>query len=217
MKKASPFILLLASATLLSCGANNGGAEQKAAANLEHVFAAEQKLIYSNNRPDYNYYETTFVFQELELYSDKTYKLTESSCTFSALELPETGNGAKGNAKGKSLFSYYGKYSATVNDLDDTGLDIVFETPTRFAGFRLGSIIETNGVIDTDDWTDTMKSEWADVKYEFHTDGTKTELERKEYNTGADWLAAHQYTLSDTFASATNHAMDWVNITLKNA
>ena len=220
MKKASHLILLLSSAALMSCGGGNAtcpttsASEAKEAAKVQNIFVAEQKISYSNNRPKYNYYETTFTFEALELYTDSTYKLEVSSCTFSALILPEEGNQATGNAKAESLMSYYGKYTSVVDDLDDTGLNITFETPTRVAGFVHGSIISTNGVIDTDAWTAQMKKDWADVEYEYHEDGSKTELSRKEYDSGAAWLEAHPYALTKTFASTSNNMMDWIDIKL---
>ncbi|MCR5078568.1 MAG: hypothetical protein K6B65_01410 [Bacilli bacterium] len=219
MKKVSQLILLASSAALMSCGGStcetsNGATSVAQDVTVEHMFVSEQKLGYSNMRPNYNYYETTFVFESLELYSDSTYKLEVSSCTFSALVIPEEGNQATGNARAKSLMSYYGKCTAEVDELDDTGLNITFQTPTRVAGFTFGSMTGNNGVIDTDAWTETMKSEWADVEYEFDESGNKTEKSRKEYDTGEAWLAAHVYTLSDTFASETTHAMDWIEVTL---
>lgn len=214
MKKLSLIASLALAATLVSCG-NGGSAPAPAQAKLENLFVSEQKLTYANNRPKYNYYETTFTFQSLELYSDSTYKLTVSSCTFSALILPEEGNAANGNARGKSLLSYYGSYSATKQELDDNGLDITFSSFTRFAGFRLGSQTESNGIIDTDNWNDQMKKEWADVVYEYDENYNKTEKSRTEYSTGAEWLAAHQVTIKGTSASKENGMMDWVVIEKK--
>ncbi|MCR5490572.1 MAG: hypothetical protein K6F32_00380 [Bacilli bacterium] len=218
MKKVSPLILLAASAALMSCGGGTAncsvtsGEDTASSATLKYLFATEQKLGYANNRPQYNYYETTFTFQELELYDDNTYKLTESSCTFSALIIPEEGNAATGNARARSLLSYYGTYEAVVDELDDTGLNITFGAPTRYAGFRVGSQTQANGVIDTDAWDETMKSTWADVTYSYDESFNKTETGRTEYATGAEFLAAKKFTLGATFASTTSNSMDWVEV-----
>ena len=221
MKKLTLLACLAASAALVSCGGNSGSAAP-AAAKMENLFVTEQRLTYANSRPDHNYYTTTFTFEELELYSDKTYKLTVSACTFSALVLPEEGQAASGNARDQSFMSYYGSFTYEVDDLDDKLWIITFGEVTRISGFRYGSILDTNGIIDTDNWSEDMKKVWFDAEYDIDATGTKTEKPgtHKEYDTGAAYVAAHQVEFkgdknAPIYASLETGRLDWINISAK--
>ena len=212
MKKLSLLTLIVSAAALASCG--NGGTANCSVpaaaeeAKVQHAFLTQAKLSYNNMRPTYNYYLTTFSFQELELYSNGTYKLSVSSSTFTAMELPEEGNAAKGNENANSLLSYLGKYTAVADDLDDKTLIVTFEAPTRFFGTS-----DDNGFIDTDNWTPTMKDHWSDKVMGVNEEGTGTVVKSEtKYDTGAEWLAARTITIGKTYASTDTGIMDWVDV-----
>ncbi len=115
------------------------------------VYLTPAKLSYVNMRPEYNYYMTTFAHQELTLLDDNTYCLIISSSMFSALELAESTNDAKGNERTNTITKYYGTYTSAVNDLDEDLLDVTLSAPTR--------IVMSNDQtywLDTDNWTDAM-------------------------------------------------------------
>ena len=214
MKKLSLFALLISAATLASCG-NGGGttncsvAPEATQAKVTNAFLTQAKMTYNNMRPTYNYYLTTFSFQELELYSDNTYKLSISSSTFTAIELPQEGNAAKGNENANSLISYMGKFTSKVDDLDDKTLIVTFEAPTRIFGTA-----DDNGFIDTDNWTSTMKEHWTDKVMGINEEGTGTVIKSEtKYDTGADYLAARTITIKSTYASTDTGIMEWVDVT----
>lgn len=214
MKKLSLFALLISAATLASCG-NGGGttncsvAPEATQAKVTNAFLTQAKMTYNNMRPQYNYYLTTFSFQELELYSDNTYKLSISSSTFTAIELPVEGNAAKGNENANSLMSYMGKFTSKVDDLDDKTLIVTFEAPTRIFGTA-----DDNGFIDTDNWTPTMKEHWSDKVMGINEEGTGTVVKSEtKYDTGAAYLAARTITIKSTYASTDTGIMEWVDVT----
>ena len=214
MKKLNLFALLISAATLASCG-NGGGttncsvAPEATQAKVTNAFLTQAKMTYNNMRPQYNYYLTTFSFQELELYSDNTYKLSISSSTFTAIELPVEGNAAKGNENANSLISYMGKFTSKVDDLDDKTLIVTFEAPTRIFGTA-----DDNGFIDTDNWTPTMKEHWSDKVMGVNEEGTGMVVKSEtKYDTGADYLAARTITIKSTYASTDTGIMEWVDVT----
>lgn len=149
MKKNTRFIATLLATmmmlTLAACG--NGGN----AAKITGIYLSPAQLDYSNMRPQYNYYLTTFTQQEITLMDDKTYCLVVSSSTFSALELAESTNDAKGNERANYITKYYGTYTSKVNDLDEDLLDVTLAAPTR--------VVKSNDQAywaDTQNWTETM-------------------------------------------------------------
>jgi hypothetical protein len=146
MKKILSIILAVA---LVACLFTACGAAEEA--KVTGIYLSPAKLSYQNMRPAYNYYLTTFAHQELTLNDDGTYCLIISSSTFSALELAESTNDAKGNERTNSITKYYGTYTSQVNDLDEDLLDVTISAPTR--------IVMSNDQtywLDTDNWTEAM-------------------------------------------------------------
>ena len=99
----------------------------------------------------HNYYLTTFDQQEITLMDDNTYCLILSSACFSALELAESTNDAKGNERTNYITKFYGTYTSQVNDLDEDLLDVTLSTPTRVV-----SSYDQTYWLDTDNWNDDM-------------------------------------------------------------
>ena len=143
---------LLAALMLLSLAAcGNGGGGSAGAGKITGVYLSPARLDYSNMRPQYNYYLTTFTQQEITLMDDDTYCLIVSSSTFSALELAESTNDAKGNERTNSITKYYGTYASQVNDLDEDLLDVTLKAPTRAV-----KSYDQSYWVDTQSWTETM-------------------------------------------------------------
>lgn len=165
---------LVSMAMLASCGAN-GGAK---AATLVGSYISAARLSYSNMRPTYNYYLTTFDFQVLEVYDDNTYCLTLSSSQFSALILPEEGNDIVGNERSNSLWKYYGNIEKSEVDELDEATKFYYLTPaTRIVGTS-----DEGYYVDTENWTDEMKKASADKQIEYNPEtGSQTVVGTIEY------------------------------------
>lgn len=151
MKKIISVLLAVAlMATLLTaCGAK--APEVKASGKTTGIYLTPAQLSYSNMRPQYNYYTTTFTQQELTLMDDNTYCLIISASMFSALELAESTNDAKGNERTNSITKVYGTYTSKANDLDDDLTDVTLGAITRVV-----ECFDQTYFIDTDAWTDAM-------------------------------------------------------------
>lgn len=152
MKKSMKLVtLFLAMAMALSLTACGGGGGSSAAGKITGIYLSPANLSYSNMRPQYNYYLTTFTQQEITLMDDNTYCLVVSASTFSALELAESTNDAKGNERENSITKFYGTYTSKTNDLDDDLLDVTLAAPTRVV-----RSFDQLYWADTDNWTDAM-------------------------------------------------------------
>ena len=82
---------------------------------------------------------------------DNTYCLVVSSSTFSALELAESTNDAKGNERENYVTKFYGAYTSQANDLDEDLLDVKLSAPTRVV-----RSFDQLYWADTDNWNDAM-------------------------------------------------------------
>ena len=129
MKLATLFLTMAMALSLASCSGGGGGSS--AGGKVTGVYLSPSNLSYSNMRPQYNYYLTTFTQQEITLMDDNTYCLVVSASTFSALELAESTNDAKGNERENSITKFYGTYTSQTNDLDEDLLDVTLAAPTR--------------------------------------------------------------------------------------
>lgn len=146
MKK---IISILMAVALVACLFAGCGSTK--AAKTVGVYLSPANLSYSNMRPQYNYYVTTFAQQELTLMDDNTYCLIISSSTFSALELAESTNDAKGNERDNYITKIYGTYTSKPNDLDEDLTDVVLGEITR--------VVKSNDqtyYLDTANWTEDM-------------------------------------------------------------
>lgn len=149
MKKLLSIILAVAMVAVLLAGCSGSAASGNA--KTVGVYLSPAELSYSNMRPQYNYYLTTFTQQEITLLDDNTYVAIVSASTFSALELAESTNDAKGNERTNSIVKYYGTYTSQVNDLDEDLLDVVLSAPTRVV-----ESYDQTYWLDTDNWNDDM-------------------------------------------------------------
>ena len=112
LKAMSFATLALASLTLGACGAKNTEVKTKG------VYLSPAVMSYSNMRPTYNYYLTTFTQEELTLFENNTYCLIVSSSQFSAVVLDENTNDFSGNERSNYLYKFYGDCSSKANDID---------------------------------------------------------------------------------------------------
>ena len=150
MKKYAKRLAALALSALMvlalaACGGGSAGGKTTG------IYLTPGRLSYQNMRPQYNYYLTTFDQQELTLMDDDTYCLVISSSCFSALELAESTNDAKGNERTNYIVKFYGTYTSQVNDLDEDLLDVTLSAPTRVTRSQ-----DQTYWLDTDNWTDDM-------------------------------------------------------------
>lgn len=144
--KVLPFAtVLLASIGLSACG---GGAKE---AKIKGIYLSPAVMSYTNMRPSYNYYLTTFTQEELTLYENNTYCMIVSSCQFSAVILDENTNDFSGNERTNYVYKYYGQYSSVVNEIDEDLLDVSLKTVSRFV-----SCYDQQYWLDTDNWTEEM-------------------------------------------------------------
>ncbi|MCQ2772781.1 MAG: hypothetical protein MJ238_05880 [Bacilli bacterium] len=173
---------LVSMAMLASCGANGGAKEAK----LVECYISDARLSYSNMRPTYNYYLTTFDFQVLEVYDNNTYCLTLSSSQYSALILPEEGNDIQGNERSNSLWKYYGNIEKSeADELDENTKFYYLEKANRIVGSS-----DEGYYVDTANWTDEMKAKSADKKMEYNAEtGQQTVVGTTEY-TADEYLEA---------------------------
>lgn len=146
MKKHLSIIMAVAIIVcmLTACGGSSSG-------KVTGIYLSPAQLSYKNMRPQYNYYLTTFTQEEITLLDDNTYCLVVSASTFSALELAESTNDAKGNERTNSITKYYGTYTSKVNDLDEDLLDITLSSPTR-----VSMSYDQTYWLDTENWSEDM-------------------------------------------------------------
>lgn len=189
MKKMLSVVVLLAVLVCLFAGC---GAEE---VKVTGMYLSPAKMSYQNMRPQYNYYLTTFAHQELTLNDDGTYCLVVSESTFSALELAESTNDAKGNERTNSIYKYYGTYTSKVNDLDEDLLDVTLSAPTRVV-----ATYDQNYWLDTDNWSDNM------AKVVIPPKGIDTNTGAPIADENAQPWTAEQYLASKAFADVTIQA-----------
>ena len=152
MKLNRKKILALGLALIMALGlAACSGGGSSAGGKVTGIFLSPANLRYQNMRPQYNYYMTYFDQEEITLMDDGTYCLIISSAMFSALELDENTNDAKGNERDNYITKLYGTYTSSVNDLDDRLLDVTLSNPTRVV-----KSYDQTYWLDTDNWTEDM-------------------------------------------------------------
>lgn len=190
-------VALLSVLSLASCA---GKKEETPAATLTGSFTSPAHLTYVNNRPEYNYFLTTFDFEVLETYSDNSYVLMVSSSCFSALEIPEEGNAAKGNERVNYLNMYYGTFTKTVDELDEDMVYFNLSEPNRVV-----SNYDSVYYADSANWTETMNTSVYDSVYV----GTGGQTDKKFYNSGEEYLAAKKFKAVKLKASIKNSSIDY--------
>ncbi len=183
-------------------------------AKLVASYISPAKLSYNNMRPTYNYYLTTYDFFVLEEYSDNTYCLTFSTSTFSGLIIPEEGNAAQGNERDNSLWKYYG--TITEKKADDLDPETMYYTLSEAT--RIIATVDSGYFVDTDNWTEDMKTKSADKTYAYDAEsGTQTVTGTKEYATGAEYLAAKTITETKATVNTGSATLDYLTLTKKAA
>ena len=183
--KAMAFATLaLASLSLSACG---GAAKE---AKIKGIYLSPAVMSYSNMRPAYNYYLTTFTQEELTLFDNNTYCLIVSSSQFSAVVLDENTNDFSGNERSNYLYKFYGDCSSQVNDIDEDLLDVTLKSVSRYV-----ASYDQQYWLDTDNWTDEMGKKVIPPKGFDTTTGTPIPDED-----AAPW-SAKQYLDSKQFAS----------------
>lgn len=188
MKKTLAIFLTVAmmSFMLVACGDSAAAAKE---AKTTGIYLSPAQLSYSNMRPQYNYYLTTFTQQELTLMDDNTYCLIISSSCFSALELAESTNDAKGNERTNYITKIYGTCTSKPNDLDDDLVDVSLGKITRVV-----KSYDQTYFVDTANWNDAMgKAVQPPV-------GTDPTTGAPIYDENAKPLTAEEYIATITLA-----------------
>lgn len=138
-----------------------GCAGETKQAKITGVFLSPSELFYQNMRPEYNYYMTAFTQEELILNDDNTYCLIIASSAFSALELAESTNDAKGNERSNTIMMIYGACTSAPNDMDDHLLDVSLDSVTRVV-----KAYDQTYWLDTDNWTEDMGKRVIPTSYD---------------------------------------------------
>lgn len=188
MKKTLAIFLTVAmmSFMLVACGDSAAAAKE---AKTTGIYLSPAQLSYTNMRPQYNYYLTTFTQQELTLMDDNTYCLIISSSCFSALELAESTNDAKGNERTNYITKIYGTCTSKPNDLDDDLVDVSLGKITRVV-----KSYDQTYFVDTANWNDAMgKAVQPPV-------GTDPTTGAPIYDENAKPLTAEEYIATITLA-----------------
>lgn len=138
-------------------------------------YMSNASLGYMNVRPTYNYYVTTMNQQVLDLLDSTHYCFSIYSTSYSGLVLPEEGNGVQGSERANYVLSFYGTYTKTANELDDSMSDISLSAPSRVTMNYDGKYY-----VDSDNWDDAAKT---------HTQFTDTTTQEvKQYASGSEYL-----------------------------
>ncbi len=159
---------------------------------LVGAYSSPAVMSYSNFRPTYNYYLTTFAYETLELYDNNTYALYHSSSCFSAVILPEDSSDGTANERENSVEIYYGTYEAVTNDLDEDSLDVTLSVP-----YRLVENYDSTYFIDTAQWDDDMAASVS-------TDTTTY--------TASTYLASKAFSEKTILVSKTNYSFDYFEL-----
>ena len=197
MKKTLAIFLTVAmmSFMLVACGDGANAATKEA--KTTGIYLSPAQLSYSNMRPQYNYYLTTFTQQELTLMDDNTFCLIISSSCFSALELAESTNDAKGNERTNFITKIYGECTSKSNDLDEDLVDVTLGKITRVV-----KSYDQTYYVDTANWNDAMgKAVQAPTGYD-QTSGAPIYDENAKPVTAEEYLAT--YTLAETEIQVNN-------------
>lgn len=197
MKKTLAIFLTVAmmSFMLVACGDGANAATKEA--KTTGIYLSPAQLSYTNMRPQYNYYLTTFTQQELTLMDDNTFCLIISSSCFSALELAESTSDAKGNERTNYITKVYGECTSKPNDLDEDLVDVTLGKITRVV-----KSYDQTYYVDTANWNDTMgKAVQPPVGTDENT-GAPIYDENAKPVTAAEYLAT--YTLTQTEIQVNN-------------
>lgn len=163
-------------------------------------YMSNASLGYMNTRPNYNYYVTIMNQQVLDLLDSTHYCFSIYSTSYSGLVLPEEGNGAQGNERANYVLSFYGTYTKTANELDDSMSDISLSAPSRVTMNYDGKYY-----VDSDNWDDAAKTHTQ------FTDNTTQEV--KQYASGSEYLNSFNTKATSIAVTEGTANFDYVDYT----
>lgn len=201
LKRLSAIFCMALTACLCFALASCGGTTAK----TSNIFLSPSQLSYTNMRPAYNYYLTTFTHEELTLNDDGTYCMIVSSSTFSALILSEDTNDCNGNERTNYITKYYGTYTSVANDLDEDLIDISLSAPTR--------IVKSNDqqyFLDTDSWTEAMGLAVREGKIDGN--GNMVVDPSTPAKTAEEYLASEAFAAMTVQGNIKTASMDYVDL-----
>ena len=163
-------------------------------------YMSNAHLGYMNVRPTYNYYVTTMNQQVLDLLDSTHYCFSIYSTSYSGLVLPQEGNGVQGNERANYVLSFYGTYTKTANELDDSMSDISLSAPSRVT-------MNYDGIyyVDSDNWDDAAKTHTQ------FTDNTTQEV--KQYASGSEYLNSFNTKATSIAVTEGTANFDYVDYT----
>lgn len=206
MKKTICVILatVILVCALASCGSSGGNA---APAKVVNMFLTQAQLTYQNMRPEFNYYLTNYAMEELTLLDDNTYCLQLMSATFSALELSENTNDAKGNERMNQVVKLYGTYTSKPNEFDEYYLDVSLSAPTRAV-----TCYDQTYWLDTDNWTEEMGLRVRPATSYDETTGNPVVDPNSPAVTAEQYLAAITFQGADIQANKKSASFDYIDL-----
>lgn len=206
MKKAISVILaaVILVCALASCSSGGGKA---ASAKVVNMFLSPAQLSYQNMRPEYNYYLTSYAMEELTLLDDNTYCLQLMSATFSALELAESTNDAKGNERMNQVVKLYGTYTSQPNEFDDYYLDVSLSAPTRVV-----TSYDQSHWLDTDNWSEEMGLKVRPATSYDQTTGNPVVDPDSPAVTAEEYLATITFQGADIQANRKSASFDYIDL-----
>lgn len=163
-------------------------------------YMSNASLGYMNVRPTYNYYVTTMNQQVLDFLDSTHYCFSIYSTSYSGLVLPEEGNGVQGNERANYVLSFYGTYTKTANELDDSMSDISLSAPSRVTMNYDGKYY-----VDSDNWDDAAKTHTQ------FTDNTTQEV--KQYASGSEYLNSFNTKATSIAVTEGTANFDYVDYT----
>lgn len=216
---AASGLVMLASCGTPTCSNGNDSTAQATTATLKGAYSSPAIISYSNMRPNYNYYLTTFSFETIALYDDNSYILNFSASTFSGVILPEEGNEAQGNERENYIRTYKGTYTATPDAFDPNVQNCTFSIPTS-----LLEIYNQKYYVNTLNWDDAAKENTKVGKGTTDTTTGTTKVDHYDYYaTGEEYLngvtakdgdvlPGHTYTSFTADLDSSNYSFAYVKL-----
>ena len=121
---------------------------------LSGLYASNENVAFMSAYPAYTYKQATFSVQTIEIYTDNTYCLTNTSTMFSgALTFSDSGEHTE-VPRGSDITKYYGTFTSK----DEEGLKtITMSTATSVvANLSFGTSKAGIGYVNTKEWTEAM-------------------------------------------------------------
>ena len=173
-----------------------GSATSGGAGSLEGYYQSTQNVDFLSAYPEYTFKQATFGTESIEVYSDGTYCLTNTTSSFSG-DLLFNDDGTHSEVpRGDGSMRFYGTYEKT----EDSGLlTLKLSAPTSVVVGSIYSVGDTEalGYLNTQAWTDEMGS---------RVGGESGSMTAEEY------LESVSYPEMDVIIDTSTGSFDYVNL-----